>query len=128
MQPNDSRLKNLKPFQKGVSGNPAGLPKGYVRSSTILNRLMKAKITVVNAQGKKERKPAGEVLLQKLVANAIDDRRTGHEQIKAVETILNRIEGKPLQPISYPEWIPIKPPTLNVMPVDGITDHIPSPS
>jgi len=111
---------NIKPrWKKGESGNPAGLPKGYVRASTILNKLLKAKITVVNAQGKKERKPAGEVLLQKLVANAIDDRRTGHEQIKAAETILNRIEGKAIQPISYPEGIPTAPPVLNVMPVEG---------
>jgi hypothetical protein len=111
---------NIKPrWKKGESGNPAGLPKGYVRASTILNKLLKAKITVVNAQGKKERKPAGEVLLQKLVANAIDDRRTGHEQIKAAETILNRIEGKAIQPISYPEGIPVAPPILNVMPVEG---------
>jgi len=87
-----------KPWPKGVSGNPAGLPKGYVRASTILNKLLQGKMTVEEA-GKKLKRTRQEVLLMKLVVNAYDPKNTASEQVKAAAEVLNRIEGKPVQPI-----------------------------
>ncbi len=85
-------------FPPGQSGNPTGLPKGYVRASTILNKLLQGKMTVEEA-GKKLKRTRQEVLLMKLVVNAFDPKNTASEQVKAAAEVLNRIEGKPIQPI-----------------------------
>ena len=87
-----------KGWKKGQSGNPAGLPKGYVKASTILNKLLKEKMTVIEA-GEKYKRPRAEIMLMKAVADAISDSSSPSERTQAREAILNRIEGKPVQPI-----------------------------
>lgn len=98
MSPDDPRLRNLKPFPKGISGNPAGLPKGYVRASTIINKLLNGKMIIEQA-GKKLKKSRMEVILIKAVADSINDRNSANERTKARESIFNRVEGKTVQPI-----------------------------
>lgn len=39
------KMKNLKPFKKGQSGNPKGRPKGSLNRSTIAKELLEAKAT-----------------------------------------------------------------------------------
>ena len=41
----DRRSKNLKPWAKGVSGNPAGKPKGVRNRSTIVREWLDVKAT-----------------------------------------------------------------------------------
>jgi|GEM_PF-1242650 len=41
----DKRTENLKPWPKGVSGNPAGKTKGVRNRSTIVRELLEAKAT-----------------------------------------------------------------------------------
>ena len=102
MANNPNHLKNLKPFQKGQSGSPAGLPKGNVRASTFLNRFLQGKIEVTEG-GKVKKITRHEAILLKAINDAIAA-PTARERTNARESILNRIEGKPVQPIgSMPE-------------------------
>ncbi|MDD4178857.1 MAG: DUF5681 domain-containing protein [Candidatus Margulisbacteria bacterium] len=97
MNPDNPRLKNLRPYQKGQSGNPAGLPKGYVRASTFLNKFLQGKISVTEG-GKVKKVTRHEAILLKAINDAIAA-PTARERTTARESIYNRIEGKPVQPI-----------------------------
>lgn len=49
--------------------------------------------------GKRKMKKRMDVMAIKAVADAISDQNTANERTKARESIYNRIEGKPVQPI-----------------------------
>lgn len=66
-----------KPFPKGVSGNPKGKPKGTVHLSTILQKSLQ--------------NGSGYAIVNKVVEMA----KSGN--IKAIELVWSRIEGKPAQ-------------------------------
>jgi len=98
------KSKGLRPpWQKGESGNPAGLPKGYERASTRFNRFLKSKIDVEekgpDGRIKKSKKVAHDVLIMKAIHDAVSSTNSATERTQARESILSRIEGKPVQPI-----------------------------
>lgn len=84
--------QNLKPFPKGVSGNPAGKPKGVQNSKTRLLRLLELVTKVRNpVTGEEEDFSIAEQLDMQIIAKA----RKG--DLKAYEIILDRLEGKAKQ-------------------------------
>ena len=90
--------QNLIPYKKGESGNPAGLPKGYVRASVVYAKLLVGKMSIKQA-GKTLKKTRREVMMIKAVLDALDEKNTASERTQARESVLSRIEGKPVQPL-----------------------------
>lgn len=86
--PNPQNIVEHK-FEKGKSGNPAGRPPGK-SISTILKELLEG--TIKNASG--EVKTRAEVLALTLIEKGIKGK-----DLRAIEQILDRTEGKPLQTI-----------------------------
>jgi hypothetical protein len=77
---------NLKPWPKGVSGNPGGRPRKKLISSE-LERLLQEPST--DAPGKTWAAVIAEALLQQAAKG----------DIRAIGEIANRVEGKPLQAV-----------------------------
>jgi hypothetical protein len=84
--------QNLKPFPKGVSGNPAGKPKGVPNSKTRLLRLLELVQTQTNPiTGEKEEFTVAEQLDMVLINKA----RKG--DIRAYQEVMDRLEGRAKQ-------------------------------
>jgi hypothetical protein len=81
-----AHVQNLKPWPKGVSGNPGGRPKKKLVSDE-LERLLQ--IEAPDAGGRTWATVIAEALLQQA--------RKG--DVRAIAELTNRIEGKPLQPV-----------------------------
>ncbi len=81
------RIQNLKPWPKGVSGNPGGRPKTKPLTD-VLEWLLDQE-----APGARGRTYA-EVIAEALIKQA----RKG--DVRAIAELANRIEGKPLQPVN----------------------------
>lgn len=109
--------KGLKPWPKGKSGNPAGLPKGYIRASVLFNELLNGKMPVIEG-GKKKLKKRMDIMMMKAVADSISA-DSANERTHARESIISRIEGKPVQPITGEGGLPLIPPTIIVKFPDG---------
>jgi rRNA pseudouridine-1189 N-methylase Emg1 (Nep1/Mra1 family) len=94
----DKQKANLRPAKPGESGNPHGLPKGYVRASTIITKLLKKEMTVEEA-GRKMKRPIGEVLWMIAVKDAMDRTVGTSAQGRAIarDSIVSRVEGKAVQ-------------------------------
>ncbi len=84
---NDKRLQNLKPFPKGVSGNPAGRPKKALLSDALRRQLAEA------VQGAPE-KTIAEHIARALIREAVSG------NVQAIREIGDRTEGKPAQAIA----------------------------
>ena len=80
--------QNLKPWPKGVSGNPGGRPKKKLITNE-LERLLEQEAP--EATGKTWAAVIAEVLLNQA--------RRG--DVRAIAELANRIEGKPLQPVEF---------------------------
>jgi hypothetical protein len=80
------RIENLKPWPKGVSGNPGGRPKQKLISAE-LERLMQQQ-----APGESG-KTWATVIAESLV------RQAAKGDVRAISELANRIEGKPLQAV-----------------------------
>jgi len=116
MQPDDPKLNNLKPWKKGQSGNPKGLPKGYIQTKTLITKLIMEKITVTEGM-ERTKKTRQEVLILKAFADALSDNNTARARTQARESLFNRLEGKPVQPIGAP----LEPAViLNITPVEAM--------
>ena len=84
--------QNLKPFPKGVSGNPAGKPKGVEHSKTRLLRLLQLVTKVRNpVTGEEEEFTIAEQLDMKIIAKAMKS------DLRAYQEILDRLEGRAKQ-------------------------------
>lgn len=83
--------ENLKPWQPGQSGNPAGRPEGARSLSTLLREMLEEKIDVqIEGQGA-TKKQFKEVLLRRLLKAANEG------DIRAINTIFDRVDGKAQQ-------------------------------
>jgi hypothetical protein len=83
----DKRLQNLKPFPKGVSGNPAGRPKKALLSDALRRQLAEA---LPNAT----EKTIAEVIARALIREAVAG------NVQAIREVGDRTEGKPAQAIA----------------------------
>ena len=89
--PNPQNLKE--PWKEGdPSPNPSGRPKGSRNLSTILREMLEEEIEVV-IDGQKERRQFQEVIIRKLLKKANDG------DMRAIQEIYDRVEGKPKQEI-----------------------------
>jgi len=84
--------QNLRPFPKGVSGNPAGKPKGTEHSKTRLKRLLDLVQKKKNPiTGQEEEFTVLELMDMQMIANSLrGDQR-------AYQEVIDRLEGKPKQ-------------------------------
>jgi len=94
-------MENLRPFQKGQSGNPKGRPKKYVLSlktegykMTEINDTIQAMVGMNMEELKKVFESDKATILEKTVAAAL---RKGLQkgELNNIETLLNRLYGKP---------------------------------
>jgi hypothetical protein len=84
--------QNLKPFPKGVSGNPAGKPKGTEHSKTRLKRILDLVQKKKNPiTGHEEEFTVLELMDMQMIAKAL----RGDQ--KAYQEVIDRLEGKPKQ-------------------------------
>lgn len=84
--------QNLKPFPKGVSGNPAGKPKGTEHSKTRLKRLLELVQKKKNPiTGEDEEFSVLELMDMQMIAKALKGDQ------RAYQEIIDRLEGKPKQ-------------------------------
>lgn len=87
---NEENLRE--PWQAGQSGNPNGRPKGSKNMSTILREYLECELDGVNPfTGKKEKLSAKQIIMLKLIANAMKGDN------KSINDILDRLEGKATQ-------------------------------
>lgn len=108
------RLANLKPFQKGQSGNPEGRPEGTKNRATILRRLLETATDFTNPLTlKKETLPLEEQIMIALIARA---KRGDIAAIKEIQDTLygkvvdkHEIGGKEGGPIQITIIEPVKP-------------------
>ena len=85
-------LENLTPFPKGVSGNPAGKPKGTEHSKTRLRRLLDLVQKKRNPiTGEEEEFTVLEMMDMQMIAKALKGDQ------RAYESVVDRLEGKPKQ-------------------------------
>ena len=84
--------QNLKPFPKGVSGNPAGKPKGTEHSKTRLKRLLELVQKKKNPiTGEEEEFSVLELMDMHMIAKALKGDQ------RAYQEIIDRLVGKPKQ-------------------------------
>jgi len=84
--------QNLTPFPKGVSGNPAGKPKGIPNSKTRLLRLLELVQVKTNPiTGEKEEFTVAEQLDMMVLQKAFKG------DLRAYQEILDRLEGRAKQ-------------------------------
>jgi len=106
-------VENLKPCKPGETHNPNGRPKGTRNLSTLLRKYLKQKIDltdpITHAQVKRS---LGDVVILKLVANAIKG------DMRAIQEILDRTEGKATQPIEHKGTLN-EPITVRIIKSDG---------
>jgi hypothetical protein len=95
-------------FLKGVSGNPAGKPKGIKHMTTILTEAL---IAVAENGGESEDIAIVKALIQKAKSG----------DVSAIREIWDRTEGKPVQAIVTEDeegkTMPLH--TINVTPIDA---------
>ena len=94
--------ENLKPFKKGVSGNPKGRPKGQKNISTILRELMDTEILYEDSEGINKEVDMGTAIAINLAKTATQGIKDEH-RLKATDMIMDRLEGKPTQYIEKKE-------------------------
>ena len=90
----ERRLANLKPFQPGQSGNPAGKPPGTVSLRTELRKQL-------SGMPEGQRRTFAELLVTSALADAIMG------DARARKLVFEYIEGRPEQPISMHDLPPL---------------------
>ena len=90
--------KNLKPFKKGQSGNPDGRPLGSKSFKVILNKVLDGVMTIQEA-GEAKNMTKREVIAMELGIIALDRKAKKHDRLKAIDMIMDRLDGKPKQTV-----------------------------
>jgi hypothetical protein len=93
---NSNSLDNLRPFKKGRSGNPGGLPKGNPRIGPALVRFLAMPPRIF--RNYKPRSVAEEIA-HKLIQTALCDKPSA--ALRATIVIFDRIEGKPAKSVYH---------------------------
>lgn len=88
-------------FEKGKSGNPGGRPKGQRNLKTILTEMLELTSEVTLEDGRTFTVTKSEQIAIELLRLATSSGVADAVKLRAIETIFDRIEGKP---------IPIMPP------------------
>ncbi len=101
--------EHLNQFKEGESGNPNGRPKGSRNLSTILKEMLEEDVEVV-IDGKKERRQFQEVIICKLLKKANDG------DIRAIEQIFDRTEGKAKQTVDFTGIVDTRKTTSDLFP------------
>jgi len=101
--------EHLNQFKEGESGNPNGRPKGSRNLSTILKEMLEEEIEV-EIQGKKEKRQFQEVIIRKLLKKANDG------DIRAIEQIFDRTEGKAKQTVDFTGIVDTRKTTSDLFP------------
>lgn len=96
-------LANLHVFKPGVSGNPKGKTPGTTSFKTALNNYLDGIITedeVIKRMGKLgfNRRDA---LCIKLLKIALSETSSDSDSIRAIDQIIDRVDGKPRQEIDH---------------------------
>ena len=91
------KIENLKPFRKGQSGNPFGVPKGTKHFATIANAILDT-ITEWEEGEEKIELTRRELMAYRLVKDAVDSDDPA-VRVRAVKELLDRIDGKSKQTI-----------------------------
>jgi len=87
---NSKSLNNLRPFRRGQSGNPGGLPRGTPKISAALVRFLAMPTRIFHNY--KPRSVAEEIA-KRMIELAIDARAGA--AIRAFKEVCDRVEGKP---------------------------------
>jgi hypothetical protein len=88
----EKSLKNLKPIEKGRSGNPNGRPKGSMNISTIMKKIINDELSLKDPFTKKKvTTTIGTHIAMKIIKKACDG------DLRAASELLDRIEGKATQ-------------------------------
>jgi hypothetical protein len=104
--------KGLKPFKKGVSGNPKGRPKGVQNSTTRLRRILELTQKKKNpVTGDIEDFSVAEQMDMALINKAL------RGDVIAYREIIDRLEGKAKQSVEVTEK------TIKVLHSDPDEDH-----
>jgi len=112
--------ENLKPAKPGEVRNPKGKPPGP-NFATVYESLLKGEIKV-NVGGRNVKKTRRVAIAMMKIKDALDFKNNPVDRLRAADSIENRVDGKPFQPITGKEGIPLEPPIINVFPVDGAED------
>ena len=98
--------ENLKPYQPGQSGNPAGRPPGARNRATLLRELLAQPVKAYNpTTQQEERMPLEQALGLSLVKTAL---KGGPAGVAAWREIMDSIHGKNATVLSGPDGGPMQ--------------------
>lgn len=97
-KPKRHGIENLKPLKPGQTENQNGRPKGSRNLSTILREMLEEEVEVTTENGR-EKKKLQEVMIRKLIKAATKPGELKQTELRAIQEIFDRVEGKPKQEV-----------------------------
>lgn len=94
---NKTNLKHLKPWKKGESGNPKGKPPGTKNFRDVLEKIMRTEMLAKDPFNGEMRMISNQELLMLKLVSIARSKSTSIKDLRAIETIMDRIDGKPIQ-------------------------------
>lgn len=108
--------ENLKPIKKGEVRNPKGRPKGSKNVTTLLKKMLERNILYEDMEGVPTELTIAEAITNNMLKTALNsfDKK---DQLKAMDMVLDRTEGKPIQYVEQKEV-----PTTNDEAIERLKD------